>query len=87
MYAHDQITHSRDQIEPILASSRGLIYICGIAGMELGVLQRITTTLKPDTREQYIEADTAAIADVHNWQRTMLHKQVKPTRRVFMEVY
>jgi ferredoxin--NADP+ reductase len=87
MYAHDQITHARDKIEPILASSRGLIYICGIAGMELGVLQRITTTLKPDAREQYIEADTAAVADVHNWQRTMLHKQVKPTRRVFMEVY
>lgn len=87
MYAHDQIVHSRDVLEPILASSRGLVYICGIAGMELGVLQRMTTTLAPAAREQYLEADAAMIADVKNWQRTMLHKQVKPTRRVFMEVY
>jgi ferredoxin--NADP+ reductase len=87
MYAHDQITHSREIIEPLLANPRGLVYICGIAGMELGVLQRLATTLHPADREQYLEVDAATLADVKNWQRTMLHKQVKPTRRVFMEVY
>jgi ferredoxin--NADP+ reductase len=87
MYAHDRITHSRDVLEPILTSSKGLVYICGIAGMELGVMQRLATTLAPSAREQYLEVDTATLADAKNWQRTMLHKQVKPTRRVFMEVY
>ena len=87
MYAHDQLIHSREILEPLLTSPRGLIYICGIAGMELGVLQNLATTLPPAAREQYLEVDAAILADVKNWQRTMLHKQVKPTRRVFMEVY
>jgi ferredoxin--NADP+ reductase len=87
MYVHDHLARSRDALTPLLESPRTLIYICGIAGMELGVVQQVARQLAPAAREQYVEADAAAMADIASWTRPMLHKQVKPTRRVFMEVY
>ncbi|MFO0858398.1 MAG: hypothetical protein U0640_13715 [Phycisphaerales bacterium] len=86
MYVHDRLTLNADTLRPILESDRGLIYMCGIAGMELGVLQKLTN-LPQAAREQYIEADAETLANPQSWTRQMLHKQVKPTRRVFMEVY
>jgi len=50
MYAHERMKHSRDAVIPVLESPRGLVYICGIAGMELGVFQRMTTELSPAVR-------------------------------------
>lgn len=87
MYVHEHLARSQDLLTPLLASSRTLIYICGIAGMELGVLQQAARVLPAAAREQYLEADAAAMSDINGWTRTMLHKQVKPTRRVMMEVY
>ncbi len=46
MYCHERLRHSRDVILPALERERTLVYICGIAGMELGVFQRLTTELK-----------------------------------------
>jgi sulfite reductase alpha subunit-like flavoprotein len=87
MYCHERMRHSRDAIMPVLESERGLVYICGIAGMELGVFQKMATDMKPALREQYLGVDEAAMSDVGGWTRRMLHKQVRPTRRVFLEVY
>lgn len=87
MYVHDRIRHSRDTLLPLLAGDRTLIYICGIAGMELGVIQRMAELLPPAAREQYIEADSATLAAINGWKRTMLHKEVQLSRRMFLEVY
>lgn len=87
MYVHERIAPEAEALLATLASPRGLVYVCGIAGMELGVVQKLATLLPAGVREQYVEADQATLADVRNWQRTMLHKQVRPTRRVMMEVY
>jgi ferredoxin--NADP+ reductase len=87
MYCHERIRHSRDAILPVVESERGLVYICGVAGMELGVFQRLATELKGSVREQYLAVDSAAMENVTGWTRKMIHKQVNPTRRVFLEVY
>jgi ferredoxin--NADP+ reductase len=87
MYAHERIKHSRDVLIPVLESQRTLVYVCGIAGMELGVFQRMTTELSPAAREQYLGVDAEVQQDVGAWTRRMIHKQVRPTRRVFLEVY
>jgi len=87
IYAHDRIRVSRDEIVPVLETERTLVYICGIAGMELGVLQRLSEALSPLQREQYISVDPDAMQDVAGWTRRMLNKQLRPSRRVFMEVY
>jgi ferredoxin--NADP+ reductase len=87
MYVQDRIAANRDFFAPLLSSSRTLIYICGLAGMELGILRAIASSLPDSPREQYLQADRATIQDVANWTRTMLHKQVRVSRRVFLEVY
>ena len=87
MYAHDRFVRDRDTFVPLLQGPRGLVYVCGIAGMELGVLQKLADTLPGSDLEQYIEIDAPARAAIDSWTRQMLHKQVRPTRRVFLEVY
>jgi ferredoxin--NADP+ reductase len=87
MYCHERVRHSRDAILPVLESERGLVYVCGIAGMELGVFQRLATELKGSVREQYLGVDAPALENVEGWTRRMIHKQIRPTRRVFLEVY
>lgn len=87
MYVHKRLLSHRAELAPLLASERTLIYICGIAGMELGVFQELARTLPGSALEQFLACDEAALRDVDSWSRAMLHKRVKPTRRVFMEVY
>lgn len=87
LYVQDRLRTHQELLAPILASPRALIYICGIAGMEMGIFQEIAAQFPEGTREQYLHVDPLALADIKGWTRQMIHKQVKPTRRVFMEVY
>ena len=87
LYVQDRLETHRDHLLPILESPRTLVYICGLAGMELGIFQRIGAMLPDHALKQYLAVDPAAMADIRSWQRTMLHKQIKPSRRVFIEVY
>lgn len=87
MYVHDRIAVDRDRFAPLLNSPRTLIYICGVAGMELGAFQQLAKLCTGSELEQYLQVDRATLADVDNWSRRMIHREVKPTRRVFLEVY
>jgi ferredoxin--NADP+ reductase len=86
LYVQDRLQTQRDQLLPILESPRALIYICGISGMELGIFKKLAGLLPPHALEHYLHIDPAA-ADFRGWERSMIHRQVKPTRRVFTEVY
>ncbi len=86
MYVQDRLTSDPELLVPLLSSDRTLVYICGLAGMELGVFQALSRVLPPPAREPYLELDPAA-GDPAAWQRSMIHRQVCPTRRVFLEVY
>lgn len=87
MYVHEHILKSGDVMIPLLERHRTLIYACGISGMELGLMQRLATALPGPAREQYVTADAATLADIQGWNRRMLHKQVRHTRRLLLEVY
>jgi ferredoxin--NADP+ reductase len=87
MYVQDRLTTQRDELLPLLESSRTLVYICGLAGMELGIFQKMAGLLPDHALQQYLKIDPEAVADVRSWTRAMLHKQVRPTRRIFIEVY
>lgn len=87
MYVQDRITTNKEELLSVLSSERTLIYVCGIAGMELGIFQHMARHLAPSTLEQYLHADAEAMGDIASWNRKMLHRQIKPTRRVFLEVY
>jgi len=87
LYVQDRLTTHRDELGSLLESPRGLIYVCGIAGMELGIFQQLAAILPGDALSQYLDIDTAQRNDTRNWTRRMIHKEVRPTRRVFLEVY
>lgn len=87
MYVQDRITSNKDELLAKLASERTLVYVCGIAGMELGIFQHMARHLPAATLEQYLHADSEAMSNIAAWDRKMLHRQIKPTKRVFLEVY
>lgn len=87
LYVQDRLRTNRDQLGPQLSSERNLIYICGIAGMELGIFQQLALELQGGALEQYLQCDAEALRDIRGWDRRMLHKEIRPTRRVLMEVY
>lgn len=87
LYVQDRLAVNRDQLLPQLADERNLIYICGLAGMELGIFQQLALILQGDALEQYLRVDAAAMSDIRRWDRRMIHKEVRPTRRIMMEVY
>ena len=87
LYVQDRLGTNRDALLPILQDPRGLLYICGLAGMELGIFQQMATLLSDAHLEPYLRVEADVRSDVSTWKRSMLHKQVSPTRRVFIEVY
>lgn len=88
-YVDRGINHVADALLPGLLSGETLIYVCGTAGMELGVLRTLATMLEgePDALARYIECDAQTLEGKDSWDRRMIHRAVKPTRRVFLEVY
>jgi len=87
LYVQDRLTEDFDQLGPMLTSPRTLIYVCGIAGMELGVFQTLARLLPPDQLSQYLQIDADIASDIDHWERKMIPKRIKKTKRVFLEVY
>ncbi len=87
MYVDQRLTTNRDELLPVLNSDRTLIYVCGIAGMEIGIFRQLATHLSPSQLEAYLRVTPEALGDVASWGRMMLNKQIKTTERVFLEVY
>jgi ferredoxin--NADP+ reductase len=87
MYIQDRLRTDRDRLLPKLSSGRTLIYVCGLAGMELGIFQQLAFNLTGSSLEQYLQVDKATLADIRSWNRQMVHRQIKATKRVFLEVY
>ncbi|MEQ8845249.1 MAG: hypothetical protein RIB58_10385 [Phycisphaerales bacterium] len=86
-YVQDRLERDAERLSEILLGDRGLIYICGLLGMELGIVQGLARTLPPEALERYLKIDPDVAGDVAGWTRKMVHRQVKPTRRMFVEVY
>lgn len=87
MYVHERLLHERDRLVPALASGRSLVYICGVAGMELGVYRALAECLPGASLDPYIECAPELLADTRAWTRDHLRKEIRPTERVFVEVY
>lgn len=86
-YVQDRLERDAGTLGELLCSDRGLVYVCGLLGMDLGIVQRMARTLPPEWVGRYLTIDPAVADDVEGWTRKMVHRQVKPTRRMFLEVY
>ncbi len=87
MYVQGRLVTDRDRLMGLLKRERTLMYVCGIAGMEMGILQELARELPKSALEQYLRADAETISDIDGWSRKMLHRQIKTTKRVHLEVY
>lgn len=87
MYVHNRIETNLHELLPILTAPNTLIYICGITGMEVGVFRHLAEHLTGVDLERYLHVDGDALAHIESWNRQMTHREIRPTERVFMEVY
>lgn len=87
LYVQDRMETHAELFREVLSGERGLVYVCGIAGMELGILKGLAGLLDDETLEQYLRVDPEIAHDPVRWDRRMLHKRIKLTRRVMLEVY
>ena len=71
----------------MLSSERTLIYICGVAGMELGIFQALARLLTDEQLSQYLKIKPELRSGVDSWERRMIPRGIKPSKRVFLEVY
>ena len=55
MYLDARLARHADELRPMLVSPKTLIYMCGIAGMEVGVYRRLGEILSPDELEPYVK--------------------------------
>jgi ferredoxin--NADP+ reductase len=87
LYVQDRLREDFGVLAPMLASDRTLIYICGLAGMELGVFQTLAKLLPADQLAQYLTLPEGMAEQADQWERSMIPKTIKKTKRVFLEVY
>ena len=71
----------------MLAGPRTLVYVCGIAGMELGIFRTLAGALDEQTLAEYLTIDPEIRDEPAEWTRRMIPRKIKPTPRVFLEVY
>jgi ferredoxin--NADP+ reductase len=87
LYVQNRLALSWDSLSESFNAGRTLLYACGVAGMELGLFQQLNELLEPGGLGQYLQIDPECLDDTSLWTRKMLHKQIRPTRKVFLEVY
>lgn len=87
LYVQDRLRTHRDEMTELLARPTTIVYICGILGMEIGIFQQMARLLPPEILSNYLRVDAEVAGDIESWTRRMLHRKLKPTRRVFIEVY
>ncbi len=87
MYVQDRFSSNRDELVPLLDSERTLVYLCDLAGMETGIYQQMARLLARESLEQFLTVSDEAMGDVDSWDRKVVKQHVKPTKRIFLEVY
>lgn len=92
LYVQDRIQHDTlgsgpGSLPEMLASDRALIYVCGLAGMEMGIFKGLYGTLGRSGAGGYVRVDDEVAEDLSSWNKKMINRQIRPSKRVFLEVY
>lgn len=84
-YVHQYLERRLDHFGELLASPTTLIYICGLAGMQVGLFQMLG---RHGLDRGYLTRDER-IADVppSEWTEEQVKRRVRPTHRCMLEVY
>lgn len=83
-YVQTSIVDHSSALHPLLKKSNTLVYICGLKGMETGIYQ----TLASQGFSEYLVIDDAAQhKDPKDWDEKDFKRNIKPSNRMFVEVY
>ncbi|MFZ9689385.1 MAG: hypothetical protein ACO3DS_06065 [Phycisphaerales bacterium] len=84
-YVHQFMDGIAESIRPTLAGPRGLVYLCGLAGMQVGVYRMLA---RHGLAGQYLSLheELSGIAP-DDWTEDQLRRRVHATRRCMVEVY
>ena len=86
-YVQDRLVTHKDLLIPMLESSRTLMYVCGILGMELGLCRTMHQVLAPEVLAPWMTIDGSISHEPASWNQKMMYRQIKPSGRVFIETY
>ncbi|MCC7388477.1 MAG: hypothetical protein IT431_06875 [Phycisphaerales bacterium] len=87
MYVQGRLDTHAELFRRVLGGDRGLVYACGLAGMELGIMRGLLGCLGPEGFSRYVAVEPGLASDPGAWDRKMIPRQISPTRRMFLEVY
>lgn len=84
-YIHHYLDRALASFDPLLRSERTLLYICGLAGMQVGVFQ---TLARHGVAGGYLDIhpEIAAVPPAE-WTAEQIKRRVHATRRCMLEVY
>lgn len=83
-YVQYKLLDAWEILNPLLLKENTLIYICGLKGMELGLYK----LLAQQGYEGYLKiSDEISDKPPHKWEKEDLKKNVRPSERMFLEVY
>ena len=85
VYVDQLIEANWDTFHPVLRDERTLIYMCGLAGMQLGMYRLLARhqldsgylSIKDDLQERMVE----------HWSDSQIKRFIRPTARCMLEVY
>jgi ferredoxin--NADP+ reductase len=85
LYVDRLLSQQMERFAPLLQSPRTLLYICGLAGMQVGVFHQMA---KHGMGEGYmtVKPELASV-DPSQWDTEKIKRYVRPTRRCMLEVY
>ncbi|MEX0928323.1 MAG: hypothetical protein WD266_08125 [Balneolales bacterium] len=83
-YVQTQIEDESELLQPILKKDNTLIYVCGLKGMETGIYKLLGKYGFTD----YLKiSDKISGKDPGEWDAEDMKRNVKPSDRMFLEVY
>lgn len=82
-YVQTQLEDRKELLYPILKQENTLIYVCGLKGMETGIIQSLAYQGLTD----YLDFKKPLNGDPYKWEADVMKKAVKPGERMFLEVY
>ncbi|MSQ89906.1 MAG: hypothetical protein EXS01_00725 [Phycisphaerales bacterium] len=84
-HTHHYVDARMDFFRPLLASTRTLIYACGLAGMQVGIFRALAIA-GLGAGYLTVHEEIASIPPTE-WTTEQLKRRVRPTHRCMLEVY
>lgn len=82
-YVQSHLMQQPELLNPLLNQENTLVYICGLKGMETGILR----SFAHHDMEQYLNFKKPLSGSPSEWSEADMKRAVKPSGRMFLEVY